>query len=148
VIKKEGRFQVATNFFLSPMNPENQPKFGRYATADKMLKNKKTYTVAYFRSVLYSVRNPRATVFSNIYDLQNLIIYIYHNRNFDEHIKIDILKELQYDEHSYYLPDCFSNLNLLKPLDDEEINTPLYCLRINETFHRFQQLAVVHCLSS
>ena len=44
------------------------------------------------------------TQYSNIYDVKNQLIYLYHFHNFQKEYKIDLKKELAKGKHSYNIP--------------------------------------------
>ncbi len=125
VIRKQGYYQVITNFNVTDPNLAGWYPCWRYSKADTALKNMNELSVDLFRTILDDVHMEGRfeTVYSNIYDLKNNIIYVYHFHNFEEYIKIDITDELKKGRHSYYLPSLFSNVKLLSPSQAEEVNT-------------------------
>ena len=124
VVKKDGHYQVMTNFNNTDPTLAGWYPCNRYSTAEKMLRNGDDISVEHFRYILKAVHNSGPeypTVYSNIYDTKNDIIYVFKYHNFLEYIKIDVKKELE-REHSYYLPSLFSRLRLLAPKQDENID--------------------------
>jgi len=100
--KQEGdRVLVSTNF--NRANPDN--RYGdlpcwRYDTATTMLEEiqgEEDLTIDYFRSILDAVHVEGAetnTVYSNVFDLRNGVIYLYHWHQFDEVIVLNVAEEL------------------------------------------------------
>jgi len=111
IVRKQGDFQVSTNFSLA------NPEFGafsypctRYDIANAMLDDMDELTVEYFRKILAATHqegnNP--TVYSNICDLTNKEIYIYNFHNFEEVAKFNLAEEFKKGEHSYEIVSLFS----------------------------------------
>jgi predicted choloylglycine hydrolase len=124
VIINDSEYQVTTNFNNTDPHLAGWYPCNRFEKAEGALKNLDSVSIDNFRRILQSVQNNSPaypTVYSNIYDLKNNFIYIYHFRRFEEYYKIDIREELSKNEHSYYLPSLFSNLNLLSPVNNENI---------------------------
>ncbi len=99
--KKQGDgYLISTNF--NRANPKNAFSYPcwRYDKADSMLNNiddKNKLTVEYFKSILDATHlesSSMNTLYSNIYDLRNGIIYLYHWHQFDEVIKLDVAEQI------------------------------------------------------
>ncbi len=108
IIYKKEPYQVVTNFYQS------NPRLGgypcpRYDIAECMLKNMKEISVDYFRNILDAVHTRGYTQYSNIYDLNNRIIYLFRDSNFQEYITLDLQKELKKGKQLYALSSLFSN---------------------------------------
>ena len=97
---------------------------GTYETADKMLSkvgNENNLTVDYIASVLnathrdwfFNTRFSIKTIYSAVYDLNNLLIYLYYNRQFDKPFVLDVKKELAKTElyKKVSLEELVSNMN-------------------------------------
>lgn len=97
---------------------------GTYETADKMLSkvgNENNLTVEYITSVLnathrdwfFDTRFSIKTIYSAVYDLNNLQIYLYFNRQFDNPFVLDVKKELAKTElyKEVSLKELLSNMN-------------------------------------
>jgi hypothetical protein len=108
----KGRFQVMTNFFQS------HPELGgypckRFEIANRMLEQSPNVSVDSFRRILAAVHldhefgmfNP--TVYSNIYDLKQGIVHVYHYHNFENVVTINLAEELAKGKHTYDLPALF-----------------------------------------
>jgi len=112
IIKKEGDHQVLTNFF--PSNPDlGGYPCERYKTASEMLERNNETTVENFRSILNAVHveGRSATVYSNIFDLQTGVMYIYYFHNFSEVVKLDLNEELKKGAHSYRIRSLFKHIS-------------------------------------
>lgn len=96
--KLSSHYLVSTNFNLA--NPSNgYYPCDRYTTATNMLENitaEMDLTVDACRDILDAVHQEGvyATKYSNIFDPINLEIHLYHNRNFDKKISLDLVEEL------------------------------------------------------
>ena len=108
ILRKKGSFQVTTNFYRSD-TPEEQISCGRYKTADAMLGAMESPTVESVRDVLAAVHQEGtySTQYSNVYDLKNRTIYLYHFHNFTNVVKIDLEAELEKGARTVDLPSLF-----------------------------------------
>ena len=108
VLRKEGQYQVATNFYQSQPVPEYYT-VNRYNTAVAMFESADAISVDLFREILDAVHQEGGspTVYSNIYDLKQRIIYLYHYYDYDNVVVINLDEELAKGEHSYDLPSLF-----------------------------------------
>lgn len=101
IIPKEGKFQVATNFRLADY-ASAPPSVDRFDTATRMLSSADRFTVDLFRQILEAthLEDPAPTQYSQVYDLKNNQIYLYHFHDFDHPVVLDIAKELAKGPHS------------------------------------------------
>lgn len=115
IVQKEGRFQVATNFFQSEVPPADRTD-PRYVAATRMLKNADEFSVDLFQNTLDvvhqqydgdSVNPPVHTLYSTIYDLKQGVIYLYYFYGFQHVVKFDLKKELAKGIHSYDISSLF-----------------------------------------
>lgn len=96
--KLKSHYLVSTNFNLANHNNGYYPCW-RYITATTMLENitaEIALTVDACRDILDAVHQEGvyATKYSNIFDPVNLEIHLYHNRNFDKKVSLDLVEEL------------------------------------------------------
>jgi len=92
---KEIGYLVSTNFNLARLDKGNW-NCSRYKTADKMLSKmgaENDLTVEFMTSVLKATHQ-YTTLFSTVYDLQKLRIYLFYNRQFDVPYVLDVKKEV------------------------------------------------------
>lgn len=108
-VRKNGVYQISTNFVFTNVKNENYP-CTRYRIADKMLKNTENISLDLVRAILSATHNEGRypTVYSNICDLKNGDIYIYNFHNFEEVVKFNLKEELKKGKKSYDLPSLFS----------------------------------------
>ncbi len=88
---------AAANFQLSQLGTIMPKKDGRFQRASKALK-KADVTVEDFEKILSAVRQESKhawTQYSNICDLKNGIVYLYHFHDFTSPVIIDLKKELK-----------------------------------------------------
>lgn len=95
VIRKQGAFQVVTNFRQTETGINNVI-CPRYRIARDMLAGSQMADRSLVRRVLAATHSEGGfpTVYSNIYDLQARCVYLYHFHNFQEEAVIDLHKEL------------------------------------------------------
>jgi len=120
-IPMEGNYQVLTNFYHSNPDLGGYPCW-RHETAINMLSNNYDLTSYFMGSVLAATHQvgKYPTQYSNIYDLKNNQIYLFHYHNYEEFIKIDLIEELNKGYRSFDIPCLFSRVKLLSPADGEE----------------------------
>jgi len=118
--KQEGDgYLVSTNFNRG--NPEN--RYGdlpcwRYDTATVMLEeiqSEEDLTVYCFRSILNAVHVEGAatnTLYSNVFDLRDGVIYLYHWHQFDEVVTLNVAEELARAPSPTRIRDLFSQETL------------------------------------
>ncbi|MBC8404460.1 MAG: hypothetical protein H8E15_04485 [Planctomycetes bacterium] len=95
ILRKKGRHQVVTNFYQSRMAEENY-NCARYASANAIIGNSPKVNVDVMKRALASTHIERVspTQYSNIYDLKNGVIYLYHFHNFQNEVVINLAEEL------------------------------------------------------
>jgi len=125
VIRKHKNYQVVTNFFISRPELGNYPCW-RYDRAEAMLEENDDATIENLRSLLdavhFSSNASAPTLYSNICDLQNGLIYLYKMHNFQEFIIINLEEELQKGAHTYVINEIFSDVRLISPTSGETVN--------------------------
>jgi hypothetical protein len=109
MIRGSGSYQISTNFYQSQVRNGKIP-CRRYSTIDKILKAKGSASVDLVRSALAASHQEGVTPtqYSNIYDLVNLRIHLYHFHNFEEAVVIDLREELAKGEHESRIRDLFN----------------------------------------
>ena len=114
-MEKEKGYLISTNFNISRL-ADGGWFCRRYKAAEKMLSNittEKELTPEFMASVLKETHQPEnyKTIFSAVYDLKKLHIYLYYNRQFQKPYILDMQKEL--DEMA---PHRFFSVTALKEL--------------------------------
>ncbi|NMH89008.1 carcinine hydrolase/isopenicillin-N N-acyltransferase family protein [Flavivirga algicola] len=112
--KKDENYLISTNY--NKANPENALEYPcqRYNKAEEMLEaisSEKELSVDYFKSILDSVHEEGVfnnTLYSNIFDLKNGIIYLYHWHQFDEVAVLKVNEELAKGSINIRIKDLFS----------------------------------------
>jgi hypothetical protein len=111
--QKGNGYLVSTNFNRANLENGRYPCW-RYDTAVAMLEeiqDEDDLTVDYFRSILDAVHQEGPsvnTVYSNIFDLRNGIIYLYHWHQFDEVVKLNVAEEVTRASSPTRIGDLFS----------------------------------------
>ena len=113
VIRKNGDFQVVTNFRLS--NPEHgwYPCW-RYDTAVDMLENMNSLSVDYFMDICNATHSEGLysyTIYSNVYDLIDGVVYLYYMHDYSKVKVFNLSREMSYGFQSYFMSDLFDNEN-------------------------------------
>jgi len=108
IIRQQGGYQVATNFAQSTTPPEESTCW-RYQTAVERLEGMEALSVDAMRDLLDAVHlgAPSHTLYSNVYDLKNKLVYLYYFANYDEPVVLDLEEELAQGYHAYDLPSLF-----------------------------------------
>jgi tetratricopeptide (TPR) repeat protein len=108
-VRKTGVYQIATNFVISNVKGERYP-CTRYRVADRMLKNAENISLNLVRAVLSATHqeDQYPTIYSNICDLRNGILYLYNFHNFEEVVQFDLEEELKKGGKIYDIPSLFS----------------------------------------
>jgi hypothetical protein len=109
---KNDYYQVATNFYLSQYPNPPYPCW-RYNTALEMFENNPldNLSVEFCASVLDAAHQEGAypTLYSNVYDLKNGLIYLYYNHDFDRVKIFNLSEELELGYHSYSISELFES---------------------------------------
>ena len=106
-------YLVSTNFNRANTDNGTYPCW-RYEKATEMLERierEEDLTVDYFKSILDSVHVEGAvgnTLYSNVFDLRNGLIYLYYWHQFDEVVVLNVAEELATTTQPMRLRDLFS----------------------------------------
>jgi hypothetical protein len=109
IIRQRGGYQVATNFYQSTTPPQERDCW-RYQTATEMLEAAAALSVEYIRDVMAAVHQGgpgSRTLYTNVYDLANRLVYLYHFYDYEHVVVIDLEEELAKGAHVYDLPALF-----------------------------------------
>jgi hypothetical protein len=112
IVVKEGDYQAVTNFIQTHPELGGYPCW-RYDTAVNMLEEMDAPTVEYFTSICNATHNigTYPSVYSNVYDLENGVMYLYYFYNYDTVVELNLEDELALGEHVYFLEDLFESSN-------------------------------------
>ena len=120
VIRKQGDFQVVTNFFL--LHPEwGWHPCWRYDTATEMLNESTEISRELFRSILDAV-HVSTTQYSNIYEVLQGNMYFFNHHNFDEYLKFNLNDELAKGWNNYLISNFMSSIRLGEPEDGQLVD--------------------------
>jgi len=108
IIRKNDNWLAATNFRLSEIKNGQYP-CDRYNTMRNMLDTMYSANVADISNILnqVSIKGQGPTIYSNVCDLKNNVIYLYHFHNFEKSIKLDLNKELEKGKHTLRIEELF-----------------------------------------
>ena len=105
ILRKKGDFQIVTNFYQSQTT---NITCDRYKTVYRMLTNAENVSsIDRCRDILNATHADNATLYSQVYDIKDLIIYIYNFHNFNDCVKIDLKDALKRGKQYYDLPSLF-----------------------------------------
>jgi len=108
-IQSDDNYQVATNFYQSTISIPTCSHCTRYNTTSGMLEGVESLSVELVRDILDTIHIEQGspTQYSNVYDLKERGIYLYHFHNFDEVRVFDLEEELSQGYHAYTIADLF-----------------------------------------
>ena len=108
ILRNQGSFQLVTNFRLSE-SPDPPYPCWRYNIALGRLSEADSFSVELFRDILNATHQepPGPTLYSNIYDLRNGLIYLYYHHDFEDVAILDVTKEMSKGFHFYRLATLF-----------------------------------------
>ena len=108
ILRKQGSFQLATNFRLVE-NPDPPYPEERYGRVSDMLANADTYTVELFRDALdvAHAEGDYPTIYSQVYELNTGIIHLYQYHDFEHEVVLNLAEELAKGPHSASIASLF-----------------------------------------
>jgi hypothetical protein len=105
VIRMEGNYQVATNFYQSTDDSESAG-CKRYPKAAEMLENTTDLSVEFIRDVMDAV-NVYDTVYTTVNDLNGQVVYLYHFHDYKNVVVLNLSEELAQGAHAYDIASLF-----------------------------------------
>lgn len=108
IVRKQKDYLISTNFYQSRMTEDNIP-CERFRTARRMMDSLGVVSTENMGRILNATHNEGegATLYSNVYDLKNRIITIYHYFNYNHAVTFDLAEELEKGEHVCRLAGLF-----------------------------------------
>jgi hypothetical protein len=108
IIPLEGDYQVGTNFYQSTTSAQASGCW-RYPIATTMLEAAREVSVEVMRNVLDAahIDEGSPTLYSNVYDLNNRLVYLYLFHDYENAIVIDLEEELALGPHAYEIAALF-----------------------------------------
>ncbi len=133
IIRKDRDIMVLTNFF------PNHPDMGgfpclRYKSATVHLEKDPSPALDNFRGILQKVSS-KYTQYSNVFDLNNRVVWIYHQQDFARVVRLSLQDELDKGAHTYRIHHLFGAPREGEGL--EEINRLRKAGRISRRIPRF-----------
>ena len=100
IIKKENSYLITTNFRISDITEPPNPCI-RYVIAKLALARAESFLIDLFRDILKQTaqKPPFPTLYSNIYDLKEGVVYLYQFQNFETPYLFDLREELREGFH-------------------------------------------------
>lgn len=107
-VTSDSWYQIATNFVISNVADGDYP-CSRYKAAEKIMSGAGALSLELIRDVLDATHqeDDGLTVYSNIYDLKNGVIYLYNLRNFRDVVVLDLAEELTKGARRVAIPSLF-----------------------------------------
>jgi len=110
ILRQEGQYQVATNFLQSRTTHERAMLTDwRYREAMNRFQASESATAEVVRDILDAVHasGVTSTLYSNVYDLTEKIVYLYFFHDFDQVVTIDLAAELEQGFHVVDIASLF-----------------------------------------
>lgn len=119
IVRRTGKYQIATNFVQSDYDKMSDYPCERYFIADKILSSKVKMNIDTVRRVLSATHQEGYvnTLYSNICDLNNKKMVLYQFHNFEEPVIIDLKEELKKGKHG----SDISTLFFVTPFSEENV---------------------------
>ena len=120
IIRKEIDLQVCTNFLQSHPELGGHPCW-RFDTAVNMLENMNELSTDYFKEICNATHSEGMysyTIYSNIYDLTNGIVYLYFMHDYSKVKVFDLSEEMSLGTQSYFMSDLFDSENICPSTPD------------------------------
>lgn len=109
VIRREGHYQISTNFRQSVLPDENYSDY-RFNLVKEIIESAKEYDIDLVLQALSASHwegSRTNTLFSNIYDLNKGVMYTYNFHHYDQVKKFNLADELKKGKNIYYIPKLF-----------------------------------------
>lgn len=113
IIRKEGSYQIITNYLLAKSKPEGVTVL-RQDKVEEMLTGKRDMTGGYIASILHAVAQygevdgrVGGTLYSNVYELGKRELVVFYKRDFSKPYYINLEKELAKGKHTAKLENLF-----------------------------------------
>ncbi|WP_216663668.1 MULTISPECIES: hypothetical protein [unclassified Lentimicrobium] len=134
-------YDIISNFYPSQCDNLNDVTIEFYQKGRKLIETKQETSVSFCTSLLDSLHQESSwgggTLYSTLYDLNEGIIYLYYNHNFNNVITINIKEELQKENHIIEIPKLFP---------DNKKGQEFY-KNYNETISKIEELGYAKTIS-
>ncbi|MGA7838189.1 MAG: tetratricopeptide repeat protein [Ignavibacteriaceae bacterium] len=139
---KNNNIDIITNFYPSQNKDLDKVSMKHYQKGRELIKAGFDTSVEFCTSLLDTLHQETdwggGTLYSTLYDLNEGIIYLYYNHNFDNAITINIKEELQKENHIIEIPKLFPN---------NKKGQEFY-KNYNETISKIEELGTIETISS
>jgi hypothetical protein len=122
-LRKEHSNQVMTNFYLSDSTNLRWANCHRFKAIREILNAKEELSRELMTSALNASHKEglTPTLYSNVYDLINGDIYVYHFHYYGEFVRFNLAEELEKGDQYLELPGLFYGIKTKSPRSDELI---------------------------
>jgi hypothetical protein len=120
-IRKEHEIQAMTNYYVSDPNGSRWYNCHRYRAITEILEQAGHLSIELMTRALDASHSEglTPTLFSNVYDLRNGKICLYHFHNYAEVVHLDLAHELSKGDQYIRIPDLFHGIELNYPADGQ-----------------------------
>jgi hypothetical protein len=106
-------YDIISNFYPSQCDNLNDVTIKHYQKGRKLIETKQDSSVSFCTSLLDSLHQETSwgggTLYSTLYDLNEGIIYLYYNHNFENVITFNVREELEKGNRVLEIPKLFPN---------------------------------------
>ncbi|MBS1597662.1 MAG: linear amide C-N hydrolase [Bacteroidetes bacterium] len=103
--RRNGNYQLLTNFNITNPSYGDEPPCKRFATAEKMMHIDSSASISNMENILSKTHQDALTVYSNIYNLTTGEVYVYSKANFTKKATLNLRHELNKGKHSVRIVD-------------------------------------------
>jgi len=123
-LSKEQKFQVMTNYYLSDSTNRRWSHCHRYRAITEILGNGDDLNVELMTAALDASHKEglTPTLFSNVYDLKNGEIYVYHFHYYGEYVCFNLAEELEKGDQYLEMPDLFHRIKVVEPFQEQVVS--------------------------
>ncbi|MCK4881179.1 MAG: hypothetical protein KAS82_10975, partial [Bacteroidales bacterium] len=123
-IRKEQGFQVMTNFYISDTDNPRWYNCHRFNAITEIMERAGSLNVDVMTEALDASHKEglTPTLFSNVYDLKNGEIHLYHFHCYDEVVRLDLAKELEKGDQYLEIPQLFHGIRLKAPASEQLVD--------------------------
>ena len=130
-LRKEQGYQVMTNFYLTDSTNLRWANCHRFKAITALLDNEEELSIELMTCALEASHKEglTPTLYSNVYDLKNGDIYVYHFHYYGEFVRFNLAEELEKGDQYLELPSLFYGIKMKTPFPDQVLNASDVCFK-------------------
>ncbi|RLD54152.1 MAG: hypothetical protein DRI97_12060 [Bacteroidetes bacterium] len=130
-LRKEQGYQVMTNFYLTDSTNLRWANCHRFKAITALLDNEEELSIELMTCALEASHKEglTPTLYSNVYDLKNGDIYVYHFHYYGEFVRFNLAEELEKGDQYLELPSLFYGIKMKTPFPDQVLNGSDVCFK-------------------